>query len=83
MQDLIKAITKFVGVFIINAIATIIINFTFSGLLAILTQSNLFGIVSSNAMLGISVIGYLIGIIMSFYYLDENKSTKSIKNNYL
>ena len=83
MQDLIKAITKFVGVFIINAIATIIINFTFSGLLAILTQSNLFGIVSSNAMLGISVIGYIMGLIMSFYYLDENKSTKSIKNNYL
>jgi ABC-type multidrug transport system permease subunit len=83
MQNLIKTIVKVIGVFVINAIAIILINFTISGLLAILTQSYFFGIVSSNAMLVFSVLGYFVGVIMSVFHLEENKSNKSIKNNYL
>jgi len=83
MRNLIKTIAKVIGVFVINAIAIILINFTISGLLAILTQSYFFGIVSSNAMLVFSVLGYFVGVIMSVFHLEENKSNKSIKNNYL
>ena len=83
MRNLIKTIAKVIGVFVINAIAIILINFTISGLLAILTQSYFFGIVSSDAMLVFSVLGYFIGVIMSVFHLEENKSNKSIKNNYL
>jgi ABC-type multidrug transport system permease subunit len=83
MRNLIKTIVKVIGVFVINAIAIVLINFTISGLLAILTQSYFFGIVSSNAMLVFSVLGYFVGVIMSVFHLEENKSNKSIKNNYL
>ena len=80
MRNLINAIAKVIGVFVINAIAIVLINFTISGLLAVLTQSYFFGIVSSNAMLVFSVLGYFVGVIMSVFHLEENKS---IKNNYL
>jgi hypothetical protein len=74
MRNLINVIAKVIGVFVINAFAIILINFTISGLLAILTQSYFFGIVSSDAMLVFSVLGYFIGVIMSVYYLEEKKN---------
>jgi hypothetical protein len=74
MRNLINAIAKVIGVFVINAIAIVLINFTISGLLAILTQSYFFGIVRSNAMLSFSVLGYFVGVIMSVYHLEEKKN---------
>jgi hypothetical protein len=74
MRNLIKTIAKVIGVFVINAIAIILINFTISGLLAILTQSYFFGIVGSNAMLVFSVLGYFVGVIMSVFHLEEKKN---------
>jgi hypothetical protein len=74
MRNLINVIAKVIGVFVMNAIAIVLINFTISGLLAILTQSYFFGIVSSDAMLVFSVLGYFIGVIMSVYYLEEKKN---------
>ncbi len=74
MRNLINAIAKVIGVFVINAIAIILINFTISGLLAVLTQSYFFGIVSSDAMLVFSVLGYFVGVIMSVFHLEEKKN---------
>jgi VanZ family protein len=74
MRNLIKTIAKVIGVFVINAIAIILINFTISGLLAVLTQSYFFGIVSSNAMLVFSVLGYFVGVIMSVFHIEEKKN---------
>jgi hypothetical protein len=74
MRNLINAIAKVIGVFIINAVAIILINFTISGLLAVLTQSYFFGIVSSDAMLVFSVLGYFVGVIMSVFHLEEKKN---------
>jgi hypothetical protein len=74
MRNLINAIAKVIGVFVINAIAIILINFTISGLLAVLTQSYFFGIVSSDAMLVFSVLGYFVGVIMSVFHIEEKKN---------
>jgi hypothetical protein len=74
MRNLIKAMAKVIGVFVINALTIILINFTISGLLAVLTQSYFFGIVSSDAMLVFSVLGYFVGVIMSVYCLEEKKN---------
>ena len=74
MRNLIKTIAKVIGVFVINAIAIILINFTISGLLAVLTQSYFFGIVSSDAMLVFSVLGYFVGVIMSVFHIEEKKN---------
>jgi len=74
MRNLINAIAKVIGVFIINAVAIILINFTISGLLAVLTQSYFFGIVSSDAMLVFSVLGYFVGVIMSVFHIEEKKN---------
>jgi hypothetical protein len=72
MKNLIESIASIVIVFVLVAIAIVLINATISGMLAILSSSNFTSIMGSAAMLSLSVLAYIMGLIMSLIYFAQN-----------
>jgi len=73
MKNLFNELKNLVLTFLMSALAMTLINFIFSGMLALIMQKNLFNIVGSPAMVIITVLGFLMMLFASLLNVDLRK----------